>query len=130
MRAARFRSGAIFTENQAAQLVAQALGLLGIARGAKAFGKLEKSLFFLFPRFDAELNEFHQNAVVTQALALCHALYLFGDGSGEGYAPPDVFCGWHGIIIHHFGAQKCDHEFKIPTLSHRARQGWGTPKQG
>jgi hypothetical protein len=96
--------GHLLTENQAAQLVAKALRLFGIARCAKALGKLEKRLLFLFPGFDAELNELHQNTVVTQALAFCHALYLFGDGSGERYAPPDVFCGGHGIIIHQFGA--------------------------
>src|ERR1700733_13931877 len=77
--------GFVFTENQTAQLVAQSLGLLRIARGAEAFGKLEKGLLFLSPRFDAEFNELHQNTVVAQSLALCHALHLFGDGSGERY---------------------------------------------
>ncbi len=91
-------------EDQAAQLVAQALSLLRIVGGAKAFGKLEEGLLFLLPRFDAEFDEFHQNPVVAQALALGHALYLFGDGSGEGHAAADVFRGGHGIIIHQFGA--------------------------
>src|SRR6202043_1119706 len=75
-----------------------------IARGTKTFGKLEESLLFLLPRFDAELDELHQNAVVAQALALCHALHLFGDGKGERCAPADVFCGGHSIIMHQFGA--------------------------
>jgi hypothetical protein len=80
--------------------------LLGIVCGAEAFGKFEEGLLFLFPRFDAQLNELHQNAVVTQAPALGHALHLFGDGSGERYAPADVFCGGHGIIVHQFGAMQ------------------------
>jgi hypothetical protein len=56
--AARSRSGALFTENQ---LVAQSLGLSGT-------------------RFNAEFNGLHQNRVVAEALALCHALYLLGEG--------------------------------------------------
>jgi len=41
--AASFRFAALFTENQTAQLVAQTFRLFGIARGAKTFGKLEKT---------------------------------------------------------------------------------------
>jgi hypothetical protein len=99
--AARFRPGALFTKNQTAQLVAQSLGLLRIALGAKAFGKLEKRLLFLFPRFDAEFDEFDefpQNPVIAQALALSHALYLFVEGCGERYAPTDRFRRGHSII--------------------------------
>jgi hypothetical protein len=69
----------------------KSFGLLRIARGSKASGKLEESFLFLFPRFNAEFNELHQNTVVAQALALCHALYLLGDGGGERCAPADVF---------------------------------------
>ncbi len=98
------QSAALFTENQAAQLVAQPLRLFGIARGAKAFGKVEKCLLSLFPRFDAQLNEFHQDTVIAQTLALGHTIYLFGNWSGEGHAPSDMFCHRHGIIIHQFGA--------------------------
>ena len=59
-------------------------------------------------RFHAEFNELHQNTVVAQALALCHALYLLGDGGGERHAPPEVFRGRHGITTHQFGAFSAD----------------------
>ena len=98
-----FVTKTLLTENQTAQLVAQSLGLLRVAGGTESFGEIEEGLFFLLRRFDAEFDEFHQNPVVAQALALCHALYLFGDGSGERYASANMFC-WHTIIIHHFGA--------------------------
>jgi hypothetical protein len=29
----------------------------------------------LFPRFDTQLNEFHQDTVIAQALALGHTIY-------------------------------------------------------
>jgi hypothetical protein len=58
-------------------------GLLRIARGSKASGKLEESFLFLFPRFNAEFNELHQNTVVARALALCHALYCLAMGVGS-----------------------------------------------
>jgi hypothetical protein len=74
---------ALFTESQTAQLVAQSLRLFGIARGAKTFGKVEECLLFLFPCFDAQLNEFHQDTVIAQTLALCHTIYLFGNWSRE-----------------------------------------------
>ena len=38
----------------------------GVARSAKAFGQFEECLLFLFPRFDAQLNEFHQDTVIAQ----------------------------------------------------------------
>ena len=95
---------ALFTENQAAQLIAQTLRFSGIARISEALGELEKRLLSLFPRFDAQLDELHQDTVIAQALALRHTIYLFSNGSGEGHAPSDMFGYRHGIIIHQFGA--------------------------
>src|SRR5689334_11896392 len=67
-------------KNQTAQFVAQTLRLLGIAGGAKAFGKPEERILFPFPRFDAE---FH----------------WCGNGSAEQYAHSDKFCRRHRILV-------------------------------
>ena len=85
-------------------MVAQLLSFFGIICVSEAFGQLEERLLFLFPRFDAQLDEFEQNAVVAEALALGETVYLFGNGSGERHAPSDMLDNRHGIIIHHFGA--------------------------
>jgi hypothetical protein len=102
--AASFQSAALLTENHAAQLVTKLFCFVGIAGASKAFGQFEEGLLFLFPRFDAQFDEFHKDAVVAQALSFGHAVHLPGNGSGEGYAASDLLCYRHGIIIHQFGA--------------------------
>jgi hypothetical protein len=71
------------TENQTAQLVAQPLRLIGIVGVAKTFGKFKERLLFLFTRFDPQLNEFDQDSVIAEALALGETVDLLGNRSGE-----------------------------------------------
>jgi hypothetical protein len=85
-------------------LVAQLLSFLGIICVSEAFGQLEERLLFLFPRFDAQLDEFEQNAIIAEALAFGETIYLFGNGCGERHAPSDMLGNRHYIIMHHFGA--------------------------
>lgn len=92
------------TENQTTQLVAQLLCLIGIGGGAKTFGKFKERLLFLFPRFDTQFNEFHQDSVIAKALTLGQTVDLFGNGSGKRDTASDMLGCWHGIIIHQFGA--------------------------
>jgi hypothetical protein len=39
-------------------------------------GQLEERLLPLFPRFDAQFDEFEQNAIIAQALAFGQTIYL------------------------------------------------------
>lgn len=80
------------------------VSLRRIAGASKTFGQLKERLFFLFPRFDTQLDELYQDAVVTQTLHLGHAVYLFGNRSGKGDAAAAVLCRGHGIIVHQCGA--------------------------
>jgi len=52
----RSRSAALLTKDEAAELVAHNLDLLGIAGGTESFGELEECLFLLPPRFNAFLD--------------------------------------------------------------------------
>jgi hypothetical protein len=72
----------LFAKNHTAQFVAQSFRLFGIAGGAKTFGKVVKRLLLLLPRFDAQLDEFYQDAVVAQTLVLGYTIHLPGKGSG------------------------------------------------
>ncbi|MGC2246281.1 MAG: hypothetical protein WA609_06735, partial [Terriglobales bacterium] len=60
--------------------------------------------FFLFPRFDTQLDELYQDAVVAQPLSLGHAVYLFGNRSGKGHAASDVLGCGHDVVLHQCGA--------------------------
>jgi hypothetical protein len=102
--AARFQFEAVLAENHATQFVAHKLGLLGVACRAEALSQLEEGLLPLFLRFQAKLDEFHQNAVVAEASAFGDALDLFRDLRGKRYAAPNWFYSLHGISMHHYGA--------------------------
>src|SRR5712692_2797964 len=83
---------ALFTKDEAPQLVAQLLYLLRITGRAEAFSELKKCLLFLLLGFDSLLDEFHQNTVVAESALLGHSLDLFSDFCRQGYASPDMFC--------------------------------------
>src|SRR5271166_2825129 len=64
------RSGALFTEHEAPQLIAQLLHFFRIARLAKAFRQLEKGLLLFLLCADSLLDELHQDPVVAEAALL------------------------------------------------------------
>lgn len=96
------QSGALFTKDKAAQLVAQLLHLFRIAGGAEAFRQLEECFLFLLLGFDSLLDEFHQHAIVAEIALTGQGLDLSGNLGRQGYTSPDVLCrggfrpGWFG----------------------------------
>src|ERR1019366_1639194 len=115
------RSGALFTEHEAPQLVAQLLHFFRVICFSKALCQLEKGLFLFLTRLDSLLNEIQQDPVIAEAALLRHGFHLLCDFSRQGYAPPHLlcccpFCCRHTVInIHHFGAIRSGHACVVPT---------------
>src|SRR5271165_1364621 len=86
------RPGALFTEYEASQLVAQVLHVFGIIRLTKAFRQLEKGLLLFLARLDSLLDKLYQYAVIAEAALLRHGFHLFRDFSRQGYTPPNLLC--------------------------------------
>ena len=61
------RFGALFTEHEAPQLVAQLLHFFGSTRLAKAFRQIEKGFLLFLARMDSLLDELHQDPVIAEA---------------------------------------------------------------
>jgi hypothetical protein len=81
---------ALLAKDEASQLIAQLLDLLGIAGGAETFGQLEKCFFFLLLGFDSLLDEFHQHAVIAESALFGQSLDLSGDLGWQGEAMKDM----------------------------------------
>src|SRR5262249_31894350 len=60
------RVGHCITKDEAAEFVAKAPGLVRILFGAKTFSKFEEVLLLLPVRFDSQLDQFDQDAIVAQ----------------------------------------------------------------
>jgi hypothetical protein len=120
----------LFAKDEASQLIAQLLDLLGIAGGAETFGQLEKCFLFLLLGFDSLFDKFHQHAVIAEGALFGQVLDLSGDLGWQGYASPDLgwtccFCAgpfgeWHSYTsIHHCGVFTAGALF--PCLAKAAR---------
>jgi hypothetical protein len=81
---------ASLAKDKAAQLVTQLFDLLGIVGGAKAFGQLEECFFLVLAGFNSLLDEFHENAVITEIAFFGYGVDLFGNLGRQGYAAPDI----------------------------------------
>jgi len=101
--ATRSRFAALFTEDEAAELVAEALDLLGIAGRAEFFGELKECLFLLLPCFDAFLDQFNENAVIAKPAVLGDTIDLPRDRGGKGKTSTDMLRLRHGTSIHRSG---------------------------
>jgi len=84
---------ASLAEDKAPQLVTQLLDLFGIVGGAKAFGQLEECFFLVLAGFNSLLDEFHENAVITEIAFFGYGVDLFGNLGRQGYTAPDMLCG-------------------------------------
>ena len=115
-----FRSpGALFTEHEASQLIAQLLRFFGITRFPEAFRQLKKGLLLFLARLDSLLDQLHQDTVIAEAALLRHGFHLLRDFSRQGYASPHLlccaFCRRHSVInIHQFGAIRSALETSVP----------------
>jgi hypothetical protein len=87
--------------------VAHLLYLLRISRSAEALCQIEEGLFSLFLRFQAKLDQFHENTVVAKAALLGDPLDLFSDLSGKRYTSSNLFCVLH---LHQYTPLWCNLE--------------------
>ena len=83
---------ALFTKDEASQLISQLLDLFRVAGGAEAFRQLEECFFFLLLGFDSLLDELHQHAIVTEIALPSQGLDLSGDLGRQSDTSPDMLC--------------------------------------
>src|SRR5205085_1354795 len=101
-----FRSGALFTKNEASQFVSQLLHFFGIAGIAEPLCEFKESFFLLLAGFKSQFHKLHQNAVAAETAMLGNGFDLPVNLLGKRHAPANLLCYSHSSMVHHFGANR------------------------